>query len=479
MSASTPPYISPADAAELVRHGKPVEGVRIAEFRDVLAALGAEAVGRRLSVIDCLIDSARCAGMEISLPIEFVSTGRDGDGTGHSKTSFAGEADFGRCVFRNDAIFRCEFHGGAEFSDSRFTERAAFSDAVFNDAAEFRGVRFDHEAHFVLTTFRRGALFTGAEFRHAAQFSGASFLRSAEFASAQFHDTAIFLASRFRSASFFGATFHGMAQFNGAVIRGSLVLEFCKVKGTLDLHVDPAWPMDSERGWLNVAEVDVSQGGRLRIPMDLIGHNQRARFPRPRDPGRAGLRSMRAMRWPLRLRRIMNKRVPSVYLIEGEEQHDPVRLRAAAEQYNMLRDNFRGLPGREDEEDRCHYKFKDLTRRATRGNSLWRFWDWAVMKWCLGYGIYSRRIIITQIGVILGFALIYKLCLIIGGSYVVIHHYDDQFNSLYFSVITFTTIGYGDYAPRGILRVFAGAEGLLGMVLTSIFTVSFARKLIR
>ena len=56
---------------------------------------------------------------------------------------------------------------------------------------------------------------------------------------------------------------------------------------------------------------------------------------------------------------------------------------------------------------------------------------------------------------------------------------ETDFSPLYFSVITFTTIGYGDYAPLGWLRLVAGVEGLLGLFLMALFTVSFARKFIR
>ena len=45
-------------------------------------------------------------------------------------------------------------------------------------------------------------------------------------------------------------------------------------------------------------------------------------------------------------------------------------------------------------------------------------------------------------------------------------------DALYFSGITFTTIGYGDIAPGGWARGLAVIEGLLGIVLSSSFVVS-------
>ena len=109
--------------------------------------------------------------------------------------------------------------------------------------------------------------------------------------------------------------------------------------------------------------------------------------------------------------------------------------------------------------------------------SYWtaRFLSWGIMKWCLGYGIYTKRILYTGAGVIIAFAALYAGA----ASKDTLAKYDEAFNSLYFSVVTFTTIGYGDYAPLGWLRFAAAAEGLLGLVLVAVFTVSFARKLIR
>ena len=39
------------------------------------------------------------------------------------------------------------------------------------------------------------------------------------------------------------------------------------------------------------------------------------------------------------------------------------------------------------------------------------------------------------------------------------------FDSVYFSAITYTTVGYGDVAPAGSLRFLAGTEAMAGLVL--------------
>lgn len=48
--------------------------------------------------------------------------------------------------------------------------------------------------------------------------------------------------------------------------------------------------------------------------------------------------------------------------------------------------------------------------------------------------------------------------------------------ALYFSGLTFTTIGYGDITPTGFARFLAVLEGLFGIVLSSALVVSLVRR---
>ena len=52
-------------------------------------------------------------------------------------------------------------------------------------------------------------------------------------------------------------------------------------------------------------------------------------------------------------------------------------------------------------------------------------------------------------------------------------------NSLYYSGITFFTVGYGDYFAYGVLKPVAVLEGFTGVFLMSYFTVAFVRKILR
>lgn len=55
-------------------------------------------------------------------------------------------------------------------------------------------------------------------------------------------------------------------------------------------------------------------------------------------------------------------------------------------------------------------------------------------------------------------------------------HVETFREALYFSGLTFTTIGYGDITPMGFARFLAVLEGLLGIVLSSALLVSLTRR---
>jgi hypothetical protein len=94
---------------------------------------------------------------------------------------------------------------------------------------------------------------------------------------------------------------------------------------------------------------------------------------------------------------------------------------------------------------------------------------------------------------ILFFALIYSLSPLInylgfeifgsiGGINYQIHNFYDICvflgENIYFSTITFTTTGFGDLFPTGILRFFSGIEGFIGICLSSLFLVALAKKVL-
>lgn len=53
------------------------------------------------------------------------------------------------------------------------------------------------------------------------------------------------------------------------------------------------------------------------------------------------------------------------------------------------------------------------------------------------------------------------------------------FMTLYYSVVTFTTLGYGDITPFGITRFFAALEAFIGSFTIALFVVVFVKRMTR
>lgn len=51
--------------------------------------------------------------------------------------------------------------------------------------------------------------------------------------------------------------------------------------------------------------------------------------------------------------------------------------------------------------------------------------------------------------------------------------------ALYFSVITFSTVGFGDITPLGLTKLIAGLEAICGIFIIPLFVISLSRKYLR
>ena len=91
-----------------------------------------------------------------------------------------------------------------------------------------------------------------------------------------------------------------------------------------------------------------------------------------------------------------------------------------------------------------------------------------------------HRVVIALLGAIMahiieiwGFALAYLLMIRIDDNSSLIGSFDGGLlDSFYFSISTYTTVGYGDIEPLGDVRYLAGLEALTGLVLIT-WTASF------
>mgnify|MGYP000327284123 CR=1 FL=1 len=170
---------------------------------------------------------------------------------------------------------------------------------------------------------------------------------------------------------------------------------------------------------------------------------------------------------------------------------DDHRLEAAAWAYRQLRRVYQdnGLPRLAQ---RSYTLEKDARRRLA-----WDERDYAeglkleVSRWVVKYGNSPYRVLLVSLTVIVVSALLYPLT---GGIQEIqngeaityslenpdaaptwwITHV--MFKSFYFSVVTFSTLGYGDIQPIGAwARVIASVETILGTLLAALLVFVLAR----
>ncbi|MCE0493107.1 ion channel [Vibrio salinus] len=102
-----------------------------------------------------------------------------------------------------------------------------------------------------------------------------------------------------------------------------------------------------------------------------------------------------------------------------------------------------------------------------------------------GYGEEPIRVVLFSIFLILSCACIYFVLdtVPISSEYdperVVVFYLIEFLNAVYFSVVTFTTLGYGDISPVGIARFVAATEAFLGSFMMALFVVVFVKKMTR
>lgn len=104
-----------------------------------------------------------------------------------------------------------------------------------------------------------------------------------------------------------------------------------------------------------------------------------------------------------------------------------------------------------------------------------------------GYGERPLRVILFSLFLILSFAVIFFLNGVNDGGQLLQldtgKGFADNFysfiNAVYFSVVTFTTLGYGDITPTGLSRFFAATEAFMGSFTLALFVVVFVKKMTR
>ena len=378
-----------------------------------------------------------------------------------SETSFAERADF----------HEASFAGRTDFGGASFAERASFKGASFAREANFGRASFERGADFGRksvrrgrtgfgrSNFERGASFKGASFAGRASFKGANFQRGrVDFRGANFGFEADFYEANFEfgRVSFYGASFAGRADFR----RVNFGFE-------ADFHgASFAGRTDFDKASFEWSDPKFSQV-EMKSPASFAGVRIRE------NTVWSGLRNEILCRVK---KALPKKPITDVYSINTETVIDgssnPYLKRYIDDEQWIKSWRDRGGWGKE-----TAFLFWEATSHCGRSIWLWAAWsiliallfaliftpapDWWPHWW---WGFWrTHGLAFEQTAPSLQEQPV------------------DFLSCLYFSIVNFTTLGFGDIvAVNRVARVLVTLEVVLGYVmlggLISIFANKFARR---
>ncbi len=464
-------------------------------------------------------DDARFDHTHFSAGVSFSGARFDADAW-FEEACFTARTTFNGARFGADAWFgEANFDDNAYFSNTKFDTDARFDDARFHRGAWFIEAHFDADAHFTNTQFENDTPFIGSRFNAIAWFDKARFEDDARFNRARFVHDSRFIGAIFGGKVCFSDTeINRRLQFNGATFSPDARLDIAGIfiRAGASLHLDTAQ--------LNITETDSAFSNRLaRQEADAVERWANSPFSiRIVFIQYIEAAVIMPIVWMIvqttfrldvllrNLRQLTGSHEiplglgtgPRGRLIKGEDSNDKKELAKAAESYNLLRDIFRAQPSTDAHEEICAIRHHDLIRRAKHRPHWWShipgFFHWLIMRNALGYLMNPWRPIITGGILLVFFALVYGVGIGPGdishgafepvadgaGGYLYPEAYaywnHDPLNPLYLSLMTFVTLGYGDFQPAaGWLKLVTGAEGILGVTLLALFTVAWGRKMVR
>ncbi|NQT95015.1 MAG: pentapeptide repeat-containing protein [Candidatus Omnitrophica bacterium] len=150
---------------------------------------------------------------------------------------------------------------------------------------------------------------------------------------------------------------------------------------------------------------------------------------------------------------------------------------SASEAYRSLKQYFMVL-GRYDDASWASFKEKQLERKDLFHRRRIAYIPSLLMAFLCGYGEKPYRVIASSVTIIFLYSFVYtalnilKVPLDYGSSTLRFWDY------IYFSIVTFTTLGFGDLTPKlaPLFQMLTGSEAFVGAFMMGLFVFTLARK---
>jgi len=133
--------------------------------------------------------------------------------------------------------------------------------------------------------------------------------------------------------------------------------------------------------------------------------------------------------------------------------------------------NLYSIAGNREEAD--YYFYREMEAKRLQKNWIIRILEWPIQR-IFDYGTSWIKLILTWAFLVFGFATLFYVTKAVEGAC-------NFWQYVYFSIVTITTLGYGDLQPvsETLWQLTAGFEALLGTFMWAALIATFTRKYMR
>jgi hypothetical protein len=347
--------------------------------------------------------------------------------------------------------------------NSFFLDKVYFSNSVFNGSVDFSKTTFNNDTEFSITIFNKPVYLSDADFNSSADFYYTSFNGTADFSRANFYSSVAFFGTNFNSSVEFlytnfndstyltGVSFYNSTSFQGANFHSSAHFGYTNFYGPVDFY---------ETNFYSSADFTDAN----------FYHYAYFRETNFYDP------------------------------VGFKGPNTPENIMVDRKTIELFRKSYEN-EARYSDADAIYYNYRVYAQRSKSLTSFSKWTDILIQDIC-GYGLRPLRTLYFSTLIILLFSVIYggppcislsksennktvvKFCWKYPGIYRLSNLTGEQImisglDTLYFSIMTFTTVGSGEWYPKDNYRKWVTLEGLLGWVMLGIFMATLSNVMIR
>jgi hypothetical protein len=165
------------------------------------------------------------------------------------------------------------------------------------------------------------------------------------------------------------------------------------------------------------------------------------------------------------------------YSFTGKMPINETGALSASEAYRDLKQYFVSN-GRYDDASWACFKEKTFQRKDLLKNKRLSYIPSLLMALFCGYGEKPYRVVISSIFLVLLYSILYAVFGALKIPAQAASNYLSLWDYIYFSIVTFTTVGFGDLTPKmqPFFQMLVGSEAFTGAFMMGLFVFTLARK---